>query len=726
MFESSEPTSVASGNVTLLHRPAPPVLAEPHEVETTDTRAESPRYLNRDLGQLAFTQRVLAQAKAAECPLLERLRFLCIVSSNLDEFFEIRVAWLHAEIETGGPPVGADQTPPDIVFQQVARVVRALVTDQYQLLNEEVLPALEREGIRFLRRSDFTPAQAAWIRDYFVREVMPVLTPIGLDPAHPFPRVLNKSLNFAVELEGKDAFGRNSGIAIVQAPRVLPRIIRLPADIATKQYDFVFLSSILHEHVSELFTGMRVVGCYQFRVTRNSELLLDEEEIKDMRTALRGELPHRQFGDEVRLEVADNCPGSIADFLLAQFGLTSDDLYRVDGPVNLARLISVPDMVARPDLKYAPFIPGMPELRTPHEDIFSVLRSRDILLHHPFESFQFVVEFLRQAARDPDVVAIKQTVYRTGAQSELMDILLAAARSGKEVTVVVELLARFDEEANITWAQRLEEAGAHIVYGVVGYKTHAKMLMVVRREEGRLRRYVHLSTGNYHTQTTKLYTDFGLLTCNEEIGADVNEVFIQLTGLGKASKLKHLWQAPFSLHKKIMQAIRTETAHARSGKKARIIAKMNALLEPQVIDALYEASRAGVQIDLIVRGVCALIPGVPDRSKNIRVRSIVGRFLEHTRVFYFENGGAQDVYLASADWMERNFFRRVEVCFPVLDPRLKQRVIEEGLTDYLEDNDTAWEMDQHGAYHPVSAQGDVVNAQDALLRRLSGKRATAL
>jgi polyphosphate kinase len=692
---------------------------EVSRLETSDSLAPSALYLNRDLGQLAFTSRVLAQARAPDCPLLERLRFLCIVSSNLDEFFEIRVAWLHAEIEAGAPPVGADRTRPEMVFQQVASEARALVADQYRLLNEDVLPALEREGIRFLRRSDFTPAQAAWIKDYFMREVMPVLTPIGLDPAHPFPRVLNKSLNFAVELEGKDAFGRNSGIAVVQAPRVLPRIVRLPADIATKDYDFVFLSSILHEHVSELFTGMRVVGCYQFRVTRNSELLLDEEEIKDMRAALRGELPHRQFGDEVRLEIADNCPADISGFLLDQFGLTPDDLYRVDGPVNLARLINVPDMVGRPDLKYPTFIPGVPDRRTLHEDVFDVLRERDILLHHPFESFQLVIEFLRQAARDAHVVAIKQTVYRTGVQSELMEILLAAARNGKEVTVVVELLARFDEEANITWAQRLEEAGAHIVYGVVGYKTHAKMLMVVRREDGRLRRYVHLSTGNYHTQTTKLYTDFGLLTSNEEIGADVNDVFVQLTGLGKASKLKHLWQSPFSLHKKIMLAIRTEAAHAKAGKPARIIAKMNALLEPQVIGTLYEASSAGVQIDLIVRGVCALIPGVPERSHNIRVRSIVGRFLEHTRVFYFENGGARDVYLSSADWMDRNFFRRVEVCFPVLDPQMKRRVIEDGLMPYLEDNIAAWDMDQHGVYRLVSAEVPRFSAQDALIAKLA-------
>jgi polyphosphate kinase len=677
-------------------------------------------YLNRDLGQLAFTRRVLAQAENENYPLLERLKFLCIVSSNLDEFFEIRVAGLHAEIEAGSPPVGPDRMRPDQLFGAVAAEVHALVSLQYQLLNTRLLPQLEAQGVRFLRRDEFTPEQAAWIKDYFVRQVMPVLTPIGLDPAHPFPRVLNKSLNFAVELEGKDAFGRKSGIAIVQAPRVLPRVIRLPAEIATAQYDFVFLSSILHAHVEELFTGMRVVDCYQFRVTRNSELFVDEEEIKDLRAALRGGLPQRQFGDEVRLEVADNCSQQIIDFLLAQFNLSEQDLYRVEGPVNLVRLINVPDWVDRPDLKFPVFIPGLPNARGRGQDVFETMRGGDLLLHHPFQSFQPVVEFLQEAARDPNVVAIKQTVYRTGAESELMEILIAAARSGKEVTVVVELLARFDEEANINWAQRLEETGAHVVYGVVGYKTHAKMLMVVRREGGVLRRYVHLSTGNYHARTTKVYTDLGLLTSNEQICADVNDVFTQLTGLGKASKLKHLWQAPFTLHRQLVRAIQNESAHAIAGRKGRIIAKMNALLEPVVIAALYEASKAGVEIDLIVRGVCALRPGRPGVSDNIRVRSVVGRFLEHTRIYYFHNGGADDVYLASADWMPRNLFRRVEISFPVFDPKLKKRVIGEGLMPYLHDNTQAWQMDAEGAYRLLAPEaGAAVSAQQLLLEQLS-------
>ena len=686
------------------------------------TRLAPDLYLNRELGQLAFNRRVLAQGRERRYPLLERLRFLCIVSSNLDEFFEIRVAGLKAEIEAGAPPIGPDRMRADQVFSQVAQETHAIVAEQYQLLNREILPGLANEGVRFLRRSDFTPAQAEWIKSHFLREVMPVLTPIGLDPAHPFPRVLNKSLNFAVELEGKDAFGRSSGIAIVQAPRVLPRVIRLPREIAGAEYDFVFLSSILHAHVAELFAGMRVVDCYQFRVTRNSELFVDEEEVKDLRAALRGELSHRQFGDEVRLEVADNCPQQVSDFLLAQFGLGADDLYRVDGPVNLVRLMNVPEWVARSDLRFPRFLPGRAaELEG---DLFEVIRERDIVLYHPFQSFRPVIDFLEQAARDPAVVAIKQTVYRTGAESELMDILIAAAKSGKEVTVVVELLARFDEEANINWAQRLEEVGAHVVYGVVGHKTHAKMALVVRREGEGLRRYVHLSTGNYHPWTALLYTDWGLFTAREEIGTDVNGIFVQLTGLGRAAPLQHLWQSPFTLHKQVLRAIHSEIRHAASGHKAQIIAKMNALLDPEVIAALYEASKAGVAIDLIVRGVCALRPGIAGVSENIRVRSIVGRFLEHSRVFYFHNDGAEDVYLSSADWMYRNFFRRVEVCFPVLDPRLKKRVIDEGLKPYLEDDSQAWEMDQDGNYLvKTSRRGKSAGAQDMLIEMLASRQA---
>ena len=681
-------------------------------------------YLNRELGLLEFNRRVLAQAADDSVPLLERLRFLTILSSNLDEFFEIRVAGLKEQIKLNLPEPGPDGKGPQEVFEAVSRGARAIVSEQYRLLNDVVLPALADAGIVFPRRELWTAAQKLWIRDYFFRELLPVLTPIGLDPAHPFPKVLNKSLNLAVELVGRDAFGRSSGAAIVQAPRALPRVIRLPQDIGGAHHSFVFLSSILHAHVDELFAGMKVLGCYQFRVTRNSNLFVDEEEIKNLHTALKGELLHRHFGDAVRLEVADNCSQPMIDFLLQQFGLGDEDLYRVEGPVNLYRLREVPDRVDRPDLKFPPFQPGLPAPLEERSDLFDLLKKQDILLHHPYQSFMPVIDFIRTTAADPNVIAIKQTVYRTGTDSELMEILVDAARRGKEVTVVVELMARFDEEANLNWAARLEEVGAHVVYGVVGLKTHAKMALIVRREDSDagkvLRRYVHLATGNYHPRTARLYTDFGLMTSNEELCADVAEVFKQLTGLGRAGKMKHIWQSPFTLHKRVVAAIQNEARLAREGQPARIIAKMNALLDPQVIDELYSASQAGVKVDLIVRGVCALRPGIAGLSENIRVRSIVGRFLEHSRVFYFHNGGAEDVYLASADWMERNFFRRIELCFPVLDPALKRRVIREGLQPYLDDNGQAWAMDADGAYARVKPRrGRRRSAQEELLFTLA-------
>jgi polyphosphate kinase len=675
-------------------------------------------FINRELSLLAFNRRVLAQAADARVPLLERLRFLCIVSSNLDEFFEIRVAGLKEQIKLGSHVTDADGLPPLELFAQVMQESHQLIAEQYALLNDVILPALEQQGIAFIRRSLWTEAQQAWIREFFFSEVMPVLTPIGLDPAHPFPRVLNKSLNFAIELEGKDAFGRVSGAAIVQAPRALPRVIQLPKELTGVDYGFVFLSSILHQHVGELFAGMNVLGCYQFRVTRNSDLFVDDEEVKNLRTALQGELPQRHFGDAVRLEVADNCSQIMADFLLHQFGLGQEDLYRVPGIVNLVRLISVPDSVDRPDLKYPPFQPGLPRVLTKRSDIFASIRKHDILLHHPFQSFTPVIQLLQQAADDANVVAIKMTVYRTGTDSVLMEHLLRAAQKGKEVTVVVELMARFDEEANLSIASRLEEVGAHVVYGVFGYKTHAKMLMVLRREEAGFRRYIHLGTGNYHPRTTRFYTDFGLMTCNQEIGEDVSNVFKQLTGLGKATSLNHLCQAPFTLHTTLLSAIQHETRAGKDGKPGRIIAKMNSLLEPEIIEALYQASQVGIQVDLIVRGVCALRPGVKGLSDNIRVRSVVGRFLEHSRIFYFHAGGAGRLYLSSADWMERNFFRRIEIGFPILDAKMKKRVIKEGLRPYLSDNSQAWEMDANGRYALKPTRRRRICAQEMLLEHM--------
>ncbi|MDR2688285.1 MAG: polyphosphate kinase 1 [Azoarcus sp.] len=681
--------------------------------------------LNRELALLQFQRRVLAQAADPTVPLLERLRFLCIVSSNLDEFFEIRVAGIREQQRQENGTVADDGLTPAELLPKVSAEVHDIIARQYALLYDDILPALEREGVVFLRRKLWSEAQQQWIGHYFHREMLPVLTPIGLDPAHPFPRLLNKSLNFAVELEGRDAFGRNSGAAIVQAPRALPRVIRLPGELSEAPYTFVFLSSVLHDHVDALFSGMRVLGCYQFRVTRNSDLFVDEEEVKDLRASLKGELQQRHYGDAVRLEVADNCSGKMADFLLQQFKLGPADLYRVPGIVNLVRLIDVPDWVDRPQLKYPPFQPGLPRVLDKRSDIFAAIRNQDILLHHPFQSFAPVIELLRAAADDPQVVAIKMTVYRTGTDSVLMEHLVRAAQKGKEVTVVLELMARFDEEANISWATRLEAAGAHIVYGVFGYKVHAKLLMLVRREHGNgnesgvLRRYMHLGTGNYHPRTTRFYTDFGLLTCDDGIGEDVAEVFKQITGLGQATTLRHLWQAPFSLQTRVIAAIRGEIDNVRAGRRGRVIVKVNALLEPEVIETLYEASCAGVKIDLIVRGPCALRPGVAGLSENIRVRSVIGRFLEHHRILYFLADGEHHIYLSSADWMQRNFFRRIEIVFPVLDPRIKRRIMREGLRAYLGDNCQAWEMHADGSYSRQNPRSTPRNAQNLLLAELA-------
>ena len=690
--------------------------------QTTLSQPAPDHFINRELSLLAFNRRVLAQAADERTPLLERLRFICIVSSNLDEFFEVRVAGLKEQIKLGAESSGPDGIPPQELLRRIGIEAQELVAQQYALLNEEILPELRTEGIVFFRRAEWTDECKAWIQDYFEREVMPVLTPIGLDPAHPFPRVFNKSLNFAIELEGKDDFGRSGGAAIVQAPRALPRVIWLPKALSGVDYGFVFLSSVMHEHVNTLFPGMNVLGCYQFRVTRNSDLFVDEEEVKNLRTALQGELPQRHLGDGVRLEVAQDCPQVMTDFLLTQFGLARDDLYRVPGLVNLVRLMSVPDQVDLPHLKFPNFLPSLPKVLTKRYDIFASMRKQDVLIHHPFQSFNPVIALLQQATDDPAVVAIKMTVYRTGLDSVVLEQLLRAARKGKEVTVVIELMARFDEEANLNIAGKLEEVGAHVVYGIFGFKTHAKMLMVLRREQlgknAGFRRYVHLGTGNYHPRTTRFYTDFGLMTCNPEIGEDVAEVFKQLTGMGKTAQMKHLWLAPLTLHANIVASIQRETAVAKAGGKARIIAKMNSLLEPVVIAALYEASKAGVEVDLIIRGVCALRPGVPGLSENIRVRSVIGRFLEHHRIFYFLAEGEEKLYLSSADWMERNFFRRVEVAFPILDPKLKRRVFKEGLRVYLADNCQAWTMNSDGSYTLKPSRRARITAQDYLLKEL--------
>ncbi len=695
-------------------------------METEAINLKNPElYNNRELSLLEFNRRVLAMAEDQEVPLLERLQFMTITSTNLDEFFEIRIAGLKQQVAFSSVQTGPDNLSPVDQLKRVSESAHQLIEDQYNILNDQLIPDLEKAGIRFLRRTNWDEKTSTWIRRYFNFEVLPVLSPIGLDPAHPFPRILNKSLNFIVSLEGKDAFGRNSGIAIVQAPRSLPRLIQVPEETAGGAYDFTFLSSIIHAHVSDLFPGMQVTGCYQFRVTRNGDLFVDDEEVDDLLRALEGQLPSRRYSEAMRLEVADNCPPDIAQFLLHQFKLTTDDLYQVNGPVNLKRLIQLYDMVDLPSLKYPGFKPGIPKNLMLGTDTFDAIRQGDILLNHPFESFAPILEFVRQAATDENVLSIKQTLYRTGANSAIVNTLVDAARKGKEVTVVIELRARFDEEANIELANKLQEAGAHVVYGVVGHKTHAKMLLVVRREGRKLRRYVHLGTGNYHASTARVYTDYGLFTCDPDFGEDVHKIFHQLTALGKPGKLKKLLQSPFTLHKSMMQLIEQEAENARAGRPAKIIAKMNALTEEEVIRALYSASQAGVKIQLIIRGVCLLRPGIKGVSENITVRSIIGRFLEHPRIFYFLNDdGSEDqkshLYCASADWMDRNFFRRVEACFPIEDPKLNQRVFKQGLMVYLSDNTQAWILQSDGSYkRTVPGKQTPKSAQQILLEELS-------
>ncbi len=708
-----------------------PAAATP-SIPEGPTKGRDAPLINRELSLLAFNRRVLALAEDPAVPLLERLRFLCIVSSNLDEFFEVRVAGLREQLRVKAPPPGLSLHDLRAVFSRICEEAHTLVNDKYRALNEQVLPALAAAGIRLLRRADRNAQQRAWVNDYFQREVKPLLTPIGLDPAHPFPQVVNKSLNFIVELSGRDAFGRETSIAIVKAPRMLPRVIELPREVAPDN-TFVLLSSVLHAHLGELFAGRDVISYSQFRVTRDADLWFDEEEVKNLRQALEGELPQRQFGLAVRLEVASNCPSHLAQMLLHQFELQESDLYRCDGPVNLARMSALVDEADLDEHKYPAFVQSLPDRLKEQPDVLAAMRQRDILLHHPYQAFDPVVDFIRKAVDDPDVVAIKQTVYRTGVNSVLMEALIEAARRGKEVTVVVELLARFDEEANINWAERLEQVGAQVVYGVFGLKTHAKLALLLRRERdasGRtiLQTYAHLGTGNYHPRTTRMYTDFGLLTTHPEICADVSEVFLHITSLAKANRLKRLWLAPFTMHRHLLDAIRRETRHAKDGKRGHIIAKMNALVEEAVIDALYAASSAGVKIELIVRGACALRPGVAGVSDNIRVRSILGRFLEHHRVWYFDNDGSEDVYLASADWMGRNLFRRIEVAFPILDAELKARVIDEGLKPYLADNRDAWELAADGSYHRLTPKGraHALAAQEELLRRLADTGARPL
>ncbi|TVV44787.1 polyphosphate kinase 1 [Thalassolituus sp. C2-1] len=682
--------------------------------------SSSEYYINRELSHLQFNIRVLEQALDDSYPLLERLFFLCIFSKNLDEFYEVRVANLTQQLTFAREQTGADGMHPQQVLSSIHALCSATVERQYEILNDTLLPALEKENIHFLRRADWSEDQRSWVRAYFEDSIQPLISPIGLDPSHPFPRLVNKSLNFIVALEGKDAFGRETGLALIPAPRSLPRIIRVPDELTKGGDNFIFLSSMIHEYADELFPGMTVKGCYQFRVTRNADLEIDHDDTADLASALEDELHSRNFGEEMRLEVADNCPEELANFLLKQFNLDTTDLYRVNGPVNLGRLIEVIGQISRPDLQYTPFTPGLPKNINFNKSIFESIRDKDTLLLHPFESFTPVVDLLREAAKDPNVRAIKQTLYRTGAKSEIVNALVDAARNGKEVTVVIELRARFDEEENLYLANRLQEAGAVVVYGVVGYKTHAKMMLIVRKEGDKYKRYVHLGTGNYHAGNARAYTDYSFLTGDDSIGEDVHKVFQQLTGMGEALRIKKLFHAPFTLHKKLIELVDRERSHAEAGKPALIRMKANGLTEPKLIRALYKASQAGVKVELIIRGMCCLRPGVEGVSENIRVRSIIGRFLEHSRVYYFLNNGKDEIYAASADLMERNLLRRVETAFPIETSKLKERMKSE-LEVYMLDNCQAWDLQSDGSYiRAQPAEGeDMVKAQAILLETLA-------
>ena len=678
---------------------------------TSDDSNSGIELLDRDVSILAFNERVLDWAKRPEVPLLERLRYLCIVSSNLDEFFEVR-ADLHMSAFRNGDEKGTYNTK---TFETVYNSARDLVNEQYSLYNAVLLPSLQKEGIKILSHADRNLVQKKWVKDYFKREVNPLLVPAGLDPAHPFPQVANKSLNFIVQLSGKDAFGRSNDIAIVKVPRVLPRVIPLPAKVAGHGKAFVLLSSVIRAHLNDLFPGREVGHFSQFRVTRNSDLSVDEEEVENLRTALRKGLQHRQYGQALRLEVSDSCSEHLSDFLLKQFSLPKSALFRAAGPVNLVRLSQLIDLVDDPELLFSAYQSSFPKQLKQGESIFARMQKGDVLIHQPFESFDGVLAFLKEAVEDPQVLAIKQTIYRTGSDPAMMNLLREAVRRGKEVTAVVELKARFDEEANINWAEQLESVGAQVVYGVVGLKTHAKMLLVTRREGRVLKRYGHLSTGNYNPRTAKLYTDLSYLTSDVRMTADMETLFVHLASPSRLGKMNKLWAAPFFLQKNMVEKIEAVGAAAAKGLPARIVAKMNSLTDPVLVHALISAGQKGAQIDLIVRGACMLPAGIPGKTDNIRVRSIIGRFLEHSRVFFFEADSVQDIYLSSADWMTRNMTRRVELAWPVLELSLRQRLIDECLLAYLHDTRNAWTLDADGKYRRVEKQGRKPQSAQALL-----------
>lgn len=671
-------------------------------------------YINREFSAIAFNQRVLMLANDERVPLLERMRFLSICSSNLDEFFEIRVAGLKEKIALSSGKLTIDGLRPDEAFSQISHKTHHLIDQLYATFNKQLLPALRKENIHFLELDEWTDDIHLWAKHYFKHEIQPVISPIALDLAHPLPQLINKSLNFIISLSGKDAFDRNINYAVVHAPRSIPRVIHLPSELCGDAHYFVYLSSIITTHVNSLFPGMEISGCYSFRLTRNSDLFLREEEIDDLAKAVQREIFSRHYGNVVRLEIERNCPEKIVDFLLQKYHLRHDDTYYCDGPVNIQRYLSAINNLDRPDLNYPPFTAQYPKFPKTGRNLFDVLDEQDILLHLPYQSFEVVIDFVRQAAADPNVLAINQTLYRTHSESVMVDALVDAAHSGKEVTAVIELRARFDEESNLKLANRLHTAGVLVLYGVVGYKTHAKMTLVVRRSHGKLKRYVHLSTGNYHEQTAKRYTDLGLLTGEPTIAADTQIIFQQLTGLGKVVKLKALSHSPFTLQKTLLQYIEQCSTAALAGIESEMLLKVNGLTDKTVIQALYKASQTGVKINLLVRGVCCLKPGLAGVSENIRVLSYIGRFLEHHRMFYFRIDGEEHYFCASADLMERNLYHRIEIMFPILDEQCKKRIKQEIIKNYLKDNSNTWEMQSDGSYKPFT-QGNN-SAQEKLIK----------
>ena len=653
-------------------------------------------FINRELSWLEFNRRVLEEAMDAKNPLLERVKFFCIFSSNLDEFFEVRVAGLKQQIESGVVERSIDGLTASETFRAVTQQIRQMIEQQYACWRDELVPALAKNSIRFLNMLELSSTDLDWLEHYYRAEVRPVLTPLAIDPAHPFPQLLNKSLNMIVQVDMPQAGEMLRHLAVVQVPRVLPRLVKLPRQ--GPHQDYVYLGLLIGYYLADLFPGTRIRGYWHFRVTRNSELYIDEEEIANLLKAVENELHNRRKGDAVRLEVDQDCPVDIRHALLGTLRLTEEDLYVIDGPLNPTRLMAIYEGDHSPELRDPPFVAPVAAALREQVDFFSVIRQRDILLHHPYENFSSVADFLEQAAEDPKVLAIKQTLYRTGGDPRIVGALMNAVKNGKQVTAVVELRARFDEANNISWARQLEEAGVHVVYGLVGYKIHAKMCLVVRRDEDRIRRYVHLSTGNYNPTTARIYTDVGLFTCRAEFGEDATNFFNLLTGICQFQGMRKLFVAPFELHGRILKLIQRETENARKRLPARIIAKMNSLVDHQIIEALYQASQAGVKIDLIVRGICCLRPGLKGISTNITVRSIVDRFLEHSRIFYFENACQPELFVSSADWMPRNFFRRIEIAFPIDDGNLRERLMSELLGIALADNIKARYLQPDGSY----------------------------